>query len=71
MDRLPDCWVHRRVFADLGRPRGTRSHSVRTGSRNDANAVRTREMVAEAKEQVHDIVAEADRGSEGMIAVLR
>jgi uncharacterized membrane protein YeaQ/YmgE (transglycosylase-associated protein family) len=29
MDRLPDCWVHRRVFADLGRPRATGPHSVR------------------------------------------
>jgi len=29
MDRLPDCWVHRRVLADLDRPRATGAHSVR------------------------------------------
>jgi hypothetical protein len=30
MDRLPDCWVHRCVFVDLDRPRGTAPHGVRT-----------------------------------------
>ena len=30
MDRLPDCWVHRRVFADLDCPPATGPHSVRT-----------------------------------------
>ena len=30
MDRLPDCWVHRRVFVDLDRPHVTGPHSVRT-----------------------------------------
>jgi hypothetical protein len=29
-DPLPDCCVHRRVFVDLDRPRGTGPHSVRT-----------------------------------------
>src|ERR1700683_3536829 len=30
MDRLPDCRVRRRVFADLDRPRATGPYSVRT-----------------------------------------
>ena len=29
-DRLPDCWVHRRVLVDLDCPRVTGPHSVRT-----------------------------------------
>jgi hypothetical protein len=33
MDWLPDCWLHRRVFADLGLPRDTEPHSVRTHDR--------------------------------------
>jgi hypothetical protein len=30
MDRLPDCRVHRRVLADLDRPRPAESHSLTT-----------------------------------------
>jgi hypothetical protein len=30
MDRLPDCWVHRRVTANLDRPRAAGPHSLRT-----------------------------------------
>src|SRR5262245_31390543 len=31
MDRLPDCRVHRRVFADLDRPRATDPHGLTIG----------------------------------------
>jgi hypothetical protein len=33
LDRLPHCWLHRRVLADLGRPRDTRTNSLRAASR--------------------------------------
>jgi ATP-dependent DNA ligase len=38
MARLPDCWIHRRVFADLDRPRVSGPHSVITRNGHDWTA---------------------------------
>ncbi len=40
MARLPDCWIHRRVFADLGRPRVSGPHGVITRNGHDWTAAR-------------------------------